>query len=289
MPSPPSQSELHQRRRLIALIAAAVVALTVLLLASLALGGTKRVIRTVEGAGPSPAAREWALLMRQRQAAAAAQEAAEQVSSISPVVRHGGGTEPLVALTFDDGPSQYTPEVLAVLDHYEVPATFFVIGGVHDGYGATIKDLMARGHVVANHTVAHPAMDSLNAREQADQIDSQTEAITTYGGARPRLFRPPYAAWNELTLELLERRGMLMVLWSVETGDFAQPGVDAIVERTLSAAEPGSIVLMHDGGGDRSQTVAALPRVIEGLREAGYELVSVPELLQRDPPLSDQR
>lgn len=289
MPNSPNQSELYQRRRLIALIAAAVAAIAVLLLAGLALDGTERVIRTVEGAGPSPAAREWAHLAEQRRAATVAQEAAEQVSSVSPVVRHGGGTEPLIALTFDDGPSQYTPEILAILDRFEVPGTFFVIGGVHDGYGATIKDLMARGHVVANHTVAHPAMDELSAREQADQIDDQTTAITTFGGARPRLFRPPYAAWNEVTLELLERRGMLMVLWSVETGDFAQPGPDAIVERTLNASEPGSIVLMHDGGGDRTQTVAALPRIIEGLREAGYELVSVPELLQRDPPLSDQR
>ncbi|HZK15489.1 MAG TPA: polysaccharide deacetylase family protein [Solirubrobacterales bacterium] len=290
MPSathPPA--DLHRRRRLTAIFVAVILGLTTLIVAIWWLSGAERVMSGVEGAGPSPAARAWALDMRRRTEDTASLTAIEEAMRVTPAIRHGGGSERLAALTFDDGPSQYTPEILEVLDRKEVRATFFVIGGIHDTYGALIKDLLARGHAIANHTVGHPAMDGLTVPEQAAEIDAQSRAIMAFGAARPRLFRPPYNAWNESTLEILERREMLMVLWSVETNDWLQPGPDEIVKHTLDAVEPGSIVLMHDGGGDRTQTVEALPGIIEGLHEDGYELVTIPELLERDPPLSDQR
>ncbi len=217
------------------------------------------------------------------------EKAVQGALAVTPVLREGSGEARQVALTFDDGPGPATLEILDILEQYKVPATFFLIGGANDKDGSLIKEEIRRGHVVGNHTLSHPAMDTLSLADQAQQIDSQTEAITTFGAPTPHFFRPPYNAWNDSTLDLLAERKMLMVLWSVDTNDWAKPGVDAIVERTLSGAHPGAIVLFHDGGGDRAQTVAALPRVIEGLREEGYELVTITKLLQDGMPTSSQR
>src|SRR5207248_4636362 len=103
------------------------------------------------------------------------------------------------------------------------------------------------------------------------------------GGPNPVLFRPPYGSFNATTLSILHSQKLLMVLWSVDTSDYARPGVDAIVKSAVSGAGPGAIVLMHDGGGDRSETVAALPRIIRGLRRRGFHLVTVSQLLAADP------
>jgi peptidoglycan/xylan/chitin deacetylase (PgdA/CDA1 family) len=97
------------------------------------------------------------------------------------------------------------------------------------------------------------------------------------------LFRPPYGLWNDTTLKLLKHYRMLMILWSVETGDYTLPGVAAIVQRALAGATPGAIILMHDAGGNRSETVAALPDIIRDLRRRGYKLVTVPRLLLDNP------
>jgi len=109
------------------------------------------------------------------------------------------------------------------------------------------------------------------------------------GAPVPRLFRPPYGVYDRVTLSVLHSLRMLMVLWSVDPGDWRRPGVKAILAGVLSHASPGAIVIMHDGGGDRSQTVAALPAVIRGLRRLHYGLVSVPQLLALDPPRGQQR
>jgi peptidoglycan/xylan/chitin deacetylase (PgdA/CDA1 family) len=98
------------------------------------------------------------------------------------------------------------------------------------------------------------------------------------------LFRPPYDYYNSTTLRILKRLGMLMTLWSVDTRDWTRPGTAAIIRSALSAARPGAIILMHDGGGDRSQTVAALPAIINGLRRRHYGFVTIPQLLRVDPP-----
>ena len=104
------------------------------------------------------------------------------------------------------------------------------------------------------------------------------------GAPAPRLFRPPYGAFNHKTLAMLKRQGLLMVMWSVDTSDYARPGVPRIVASALNGAHPGGIILMHDGGGDRSETVQALPQIIQGLRQRGYSMVTVPHLVRDDPP-----
>ena len=103
-------------------------------------------------------------------------------------------------------------------------------------------------------------------------------------GPRPVLFRPPYGSFDSTTLRELRRLHLLMVLWSVDTDDYEQPGVPTIMGRALEGAHPGAILLLHDAGGTRAQTVAALPLIIEGLRKRGLKPVTVPQLLHDDPP-----
>jgi peptidoglycan/xylan/chitin deacetylase (PgdA/CDA1 family) len=104
----------------------------------------------------------------------------------------------------------------------------------------------------------------------------------------PRLFRPPYGAFNRQTVSMLHGHRMLAVLWTVDTGDFARPGAAAIVQRAVDGAKNGAIILVHDGGGDRSQTLAALPAIVHRLRSRGYKLVTVPQMLLHDPPSRQQ-
>ena len=98
------------------------------------------------------------------------------------------------------------------------------------------------------------------------------------------LFRPPYGSFNATTMRELQSLHLLMVLWSVDTDDYLQPGVSVIVQRALAGARPGAIILMHDAGGTRTQTIAALPTIIRGLRARGFHLVTVPQLLKDDAP-----
>lgn len=189
-----------------------------------------------------------------------------------------------IALTFDDGPGPYTPAVLSVLERLHVKATFFEIGRNVHAYPQFTARLARAGMVIGDHTEEHPPMAELGAAEQAAQLDEAADAIQAAGAPRPLLFRPPYGSFDATTLSLLRERNMVMVLWAVDTSDYALPGVHRIIYTALSGAQPGAIILFHDGGGDRSETVAALPRVIERLKERGYTLVTVPELLRDDPP-----
>ena len=102
------------------------------------------------------------------------------------------------------------------------------------------------------------------------------------------LFRPPYGSFDDSTLALLRARDMVMVLWTVDTADYARPGVKRIIYTALSGARPGANLLFHDGGGDRTQTLASLPRILRRLTERGYRLVTVPQLLEHDPPPDGQ-
>ena len=206
------------------------------------------------------------------------------VLSYTPFVAAGGERGRDVALTFDDGPGPYTPEVLSALEQNHAPATFFAIGKMERYFSASTEREVRDGDVVGDHTQGHLALATLSAREQREQIFEGIARVELADAPRPDLFRPPYGSFNATTLRELHAYGLLMVLWSVDTNDYLQPGVPAIVERVLAGARPGAIFLMHDGGGNRSQTVAALPGIIRSLRARGYTLVTVPQLLRDDPP-----
>jgi peptidoglycan/xylan/chitin deacetylase (PgdA/CDA1 family) len=201
----------------------------------------------------------------------------------TPWVREGGGTAREVALTFDDGPGPYTSQVLSVLEREHVRATFFAIGKMERYFSESTVRQLQDGDVVGDHTQTHPLLARLSAREQREELFEGIVRIELVGGPRPRLFRPPYGSFNAITMRELHALGLLMVLWSADTGDYQQPGVPVIVQRALAGAHPGAIILMHDGGGDRSQTVGALPEIIHGLRRRGYRLVTVPQLLADSP------
>lgn len=226
-----------------------------------------------------------------RRTAAATPAPAAAVTSVlayTQFVKEGGDRGRDIALTFDDGPGPYTPEVLDVLERFHVHATFFVIGKMLRYFSASVEREIRDGDAIGDHTETHPEMALLSAHEQHEQLYEQIARIELLGGPRPDLFRPPYGSFDATTMHELHKLHLLMVLWSVDTNDYELPGVQAIVSSALGGAHPGAIILMHDAGGDRSETVAALPTIIRRLRGRGYRLVTVPELLRDDPPAPGQ-
>jgi peptidoglycan-N-acetylglucosamine deacetylase len=212
------------------------------------------------------------------------EKAIDSVLAYTPFVKEGGTSGRDVALTFDDGPGPYTPEVLDVLEREHVPATFFVIGQeIHD-FGTSTEREIHDGFVIGDHTENHPMMAQLSKHDQHEQLFEQAARIELLGGRKPSLFRPPYGSFDATTFQLLHQMHMLMVLWSVDTDDYELPGVEAIVHHVLEGAKPGAIFLMHDAGGNRAETVAALPTIVHDLRARHFKLVTVPQLLADDPP-----
>ncbi len=214
--------------------------------------------------------------------------AVAKVLAYTPFVSGGGTSGRDVALTFDDGPGPYTPGVLSVLERFHVRATFFTVGAMERYFSASTVREIHDDDVIGDHTETHPQLALMSAREQREELFEPIARVELLGGPRPHLFRPPYGSYDATTMRELRRLHLLMVLWSVDTGDYLRPGVSVIAERALTGAHPGAIILMHDAGGDRSQTIAALPAIIDGLRARGYHLVTVPQLLADDPPPAGQ-
>jgi peptidoglycan-N-acetylglucosamine deacetylase len=206
----------------------------------------------------------------------------------TPYVRIAGAQHREIALTFDDGPGPYTPQILAVLEREKVPGTFFEIGEEERYFHASTSKIVARGYPIGDHTETHPMMSKLSAHDQQEELLQETAQIGDFGAPFPRMFRPPYGVWNSTTLRLLKKYRMLMILWTVDTNDYEQPGVAAIVHSAVSGAQPGAIILMHDAGGTRTQTIEALPLIISALRAKGYKLVTVPRLLLDNPAPASQ-
>ncbi len=210
--------------------------------------------------------------------------AVASVLAYTSYVSQGSARHRVVALTFDDGPGPFTPQLLAELRRLHVPATFFVVGrSLHD-FGTTLPTELQGDFVVGDHTENHPLLSRLPFAVQSREILGQAQDIQSYEAPFPHLFRPPYGGFGPGTLDLLHRYGMLMVLWSVDTRDYTLPGVPIIVQRALAGARPGAILLMHDAGGPRSQTVAAVPEIVAGLRRRHLRPVTVPQLLLDNPP-----
>ncbi|MEU3022070.1 polysaccharide deacetylase family protein [Nocardiopsis alba] len=197
-------------------------------------------------------------------------------------IDHGPRDDARIALTFDDGPfPPYTEKILDILDHYSVPATFFCVGLnsiAHPGLMQRIRD---RGHGFGNHTWSHPHLPDLSEPQIIEQLRRTGETISAFtGDSAPPFFRPPYGALPPGPYDWLTTVRATTVLWDVDSKDWSRPGEDAIARLVLDRVRPGSIVLMHDGGEDRSQTVAALPTIIETLLDRDYRLVRVDDLLE---------
>ncbi|WP_433619229.1 polysaccharide deacetylase family protein [Dactylosporangium sp. CA-139114] len=179
-----------------------------------------------------------------------------------------------VALTIDDGPHPaWTPEVLRLLDRYHVPATFCLIGNQILGHEAVARSVVAAGHHVANHTWSHPAQLSTMAPEHVQQeLDRAQEKIHDATGHTPTIFRAPGGTCSPAVFGAAAKRGMIPVNWDRDPRDWTKPGTSAITNKLL-AATAGDILLCHDGGGDRSQTCAALRTVIPALQARGLQFV----------------
>jgi peptidoglycan/xylan/chitin deacetylase (PgdA/CDA1 family) len=277
----------HRRRRAVAILVLIGLALLGVLL--LAGGGPTARLAATAPVGQGLFARIRALAGSGAGSLAARETAAENAAinrtlAFTPYVRLAGSQHREIALTFDDGPGPYTPEVLSILERHNVPATFFEVGVLERYFYASTADIVADGDVIGDHTEGHTPMSKLSPRDQRAQLLEDASALERQGASFPRLFRPPYGLWNAATLTLLRHERMLMVLWTVDTNDYRRPGVRAIVRAAVAGARPGAIILLHDAGGNRSQTVAALPQIIAALKRRHYRLVTVPRLLLDNPP-----
>lgn len=215
-------------------------------------------------------------------------EALARVLGYTRYIHEGRPLKREVALTFDDGPGPYTHEILHILHRHDAPATFFVLGNMVGARPDLIRKELRQGHAVGGHTFDHPHMGELAFSPQIAEFNELADAMEDNGLPEPRMFRPPYGSFNADTIELLDHRRLLMVLWSIDTGDYLDPGSDVIVERALDGVQPGSVILLHDAGGDRTETVAALPQILRGLRTRQLQPVTIPQLLVDDPPPRDQ-
>lgn len=195
-------------------------------------------------------------------------------------VFNGARGQRVVALTFDDGPWPDTPQFLDVLEREHVHATFFQIGEQISTYGGAVdRRMLADGDTIGDHTWSH-ANVSGDGSFAAQQISSTARAIRDItGGFTPCLFRPPGGATSGALVSEARGMGFTTILWDVDPTDWSRPGTDAIYQRVVGGAQNGSIVIQHDGGGDRSETLAALPREIDTLKARGFRFVTVAELL----------
>ena len=189
-----------------------------------------------------------------------------------PFLRMSGRGHTMV-LTFDDGPDpRYTPHILDTLAEYDVHAMFFVCGEM----AVDNQDLLARmadeGHIVGNHTWSHPLLTRLSRGRIHSEMERTSDVIEDACGERPQWFRAPYGAWNRAAFQLGADLGMEPLGWTVDTQDWTTPGARTIVDRVEHGAAPGVVVLSHDAGGDRSQSVRALRSYLPQLLDSGYHI-----------------
>jgi peptidoglycan/xylan/chitin deacetylase (PgdA/CDA1 family) len=190
----------------------------------------------------------------------------------------GGPRRREVAIGFDDGPSRETGAFVRMLEHTRAQATFFVIGRLASGvYRAEMLRELRDGDAIGDHTFTHPALTL--APNVHGQLLWTLGAVRAQTGYTPCVFRPPYGAYDRHVVSAARRLGLATVLWNVDPSDYSKPGVQAIVRRVLSAVRPGSIIISHDGGGGRRETLLAYERIIPALRARGYRLVTIPALL----------
>ncbi|MBN3927024.1 polysaccharide deacetylase family protein [Nostoc sp. NMS4] len=186
----------------------------------------------------------------------------------------------VIALTFDDGPwPESTGEVLDILKKNQIKGTFFLIGQNVKNYPGLVKREIAEGHVVGNHTWHH-WYQFLNPQAAAYEIDHTADLIYQVTGIKTNLFRPPGGIMHNGVASYARNSKYAIILWSSDSVDYSRPAVPKLINNVFRKAKPGGIVLMHDGGGNRSKTVQALPEIIANFRKQGYRFVTIPELLE---------
>ncbi|BCL36749.1 polysaccharide deacetylase family protein [Nostoc sp. MS1] len=189
-------------------------------------------------------------------------------------------SQKVIALTFDDGPwPQSTAQVLDILKQNNIKATFFVVGQNVKNYPDLLKRVVAEGHTVGNHTWHH-WYHFMNPQVAAYEVANTAKLIYQITGVKTDLFRPPGGMMNNGLVSYAKNNKYAVIMWSSDSADYSRPGVSRLINNVFRPAQPGGIVLMHDGGGNRSQTIKALPEIISRFRKQGYSFVTVPELLE---------
>ena len=200
-----------------------------------------------------------------------------------PVLTHLEGDEPLVSITFDDGPNpRATPRILDVLRREGVRATFFVLGRHAERWPELVRRAALDGHQLGNHGYFHRKLYRRSPGYVRDDLTRGTEQIVRASGVRPRHFRAPHGFRSPWVTPIAASLGQRTVGWSLGVWDSARPGADVIAARTLEGMHAGSILLLHDGDGydpegDRSQTAEALPAILDGLRRRGFRFTTLPD------------
>jgi peptidoglycan/xylan/chitin deacetylase (PgdA/CDA1 family) len=203
--------------------------------------------------------------------------------------RHGYTALPvdqkIIALTFDDGPNPlYTPKVLEILEEHDIKATFFVIGRKAQASPEIVRNIKAAGHEIENHSWSHLFwLSSLTPQKIEKEICATQDIIFNITGEYPAFFRAPFGWTSDQLFISCQKLSLPVMDGSIKPGDTAMPGKDNIVSSILRRADPGAIIILHDGGGfwfykNRSQTLEALPEVIQGLKDRGYTFVTIKEL-----------
>ncbi|WP_262386807.1 polysaccharide deacetylase family protein [Streptomyces sp. TRM49041] len=189
-----------------------------------------------------------------------------------PFLRVAGAGNTMV-LTFDDGPDpRYTPAILRTLRRHDVRAMFFVCGEMVAQHPDLLRQMTEDGHVVGNHSWSHPLIPTLPPSRIRQELSATSDVIERSAGAAPLWYRAPFGAWNRLSFEIGAELGMEPLAWTVDTLDWKEPGTGTIVRRVLDGAGPGVVVLSHDAGGDRSQSVRALETYLPRLLDEGYHI-----------------
>src|SRR6266481_6020343 len=205
-----------------------------------------------------------------------------------PTLYHqGAGGEHQVAITFDDGPDpQWTPKILDILKTANTKAAFFLVGVNAERYPGLVRRIVNEGHEIGNHTYYHPILALAWPEHVRLELNATQLLIETITGRATTLFRPPYAADTQpsqmselMPLQIAQELSYLVVLENIDPQDWAKPGADIILQRVKQQRRDGSIILLHDAGGDRSQTVAALPRILDWLHTRGDTIVPLSTLL----------
>lgn len=220
------------------------------------------------------------LLMQPVAASAAPKKDRTYYETRGEIVWEVNTDEKVIALTFDDGPHpKYTAQVLELLKQYDAKATFFVVGNKIQLYPDVLEQTAREGHEIANHTYSHAYIGrNTNIKKE---LNTTEDLIVAKTGQRAQLFRPPGGFYNERLVSVVKDEGYKMIMWSwqLDTKDWDTPGVNRIVNTVLKNAKNGNIVLFHDYIEGPTQTIAALKIILPELKNRGYRLITVSELL----------
>lgn len=186
----------------------------------------------------------------------------------------------VIALTFDDGPwTGSTAQVLDILKKNNIKGTFFIVGQMLKQHPELGVRIVTEGHVIANHTWTH-RYHSMNPQVAAYEVESTSDLIYQTTGVKTTLFRPPGGMMNNGVAAYARNQKYTIVMWSADSLDYSRPALSRLISNVTRASKPGGIVLLHDGGGNRSRTVQALPQIIDYFKKQGYSFVTIPELLE---------